>query len=225
MCVNNNKKSNLVITVSDTGRGIKPDKVDKLFTKFQRLDEDKNTTLEGTGLGLAITKSLTELMGGKIIVQSTYGVGSKFTVHISQKIITMVAEEPKEEKTLEEKIVFPNKKILVVDDNKVNLKVATKALEKYQVTIDTCLSGKEAIEKLKTTNYNLILLDDMMPKLSGKETLKELKKDTNFKTPVVVLTANAISGMKEKYLDLGFDDYLAKPIEKEELKRILNKFL
>ena len=137
----------------------------------------------------------------------------------------MVAEEPKEEKTLEEKIVFPNKKILVVDDNKVNLKVATKALEKYQVTIDTCLSGKEAIEKLKTTNYNLILLDDMMPKLSGKETLKELKKDTNFKTPVVVLTANAISGMKEKYLDLGFDDYLAKPIEKEELKRILNKFL
>ena len=94
MCVNNNKKSNLVITVSDTGRGIKPDKVDKLFTKFQRLDEDKNTTLEGTGLGLAITKSLTELMGGKIIVQSTYGSGSKFTVHLIQKIITMIADEP-----------------------------------------------------------------------------------------------------------------------------------
>ena len=122
-------------------------------------------------------------------------------------------------------LTFSGRKILVVDDNKMNLKVATKLLENYNVTIDTCLSGIEAIEKLKTNNYNLILLDDMMPKLSGKETLKELKKNKEFKTPIVVLTANAISGMKEKYLELGFDDYLAKPIEEEELIRILNKFL
>ena len=225
MCVNTATKSKLVITVSDTGRGIKPDKIDKLFTKFQRLDEDKNTTLEGTGLGLAITKSLTEMMGGKIVVQSTYGEGSKFTVYLSQKIIAMTEEVTKEEEVTHENVTFPNKKILVVDDNKLNIKVATKLLNNYKVTIDTCLSGMEAIEKLKTENYHLILLDDMMPKLSGKETLKELRKNKDFKTPVVVLTANAISGMKEKYLELGFDDYLAKPIEKEELNKILNKFM
>ena len=225
MCVNTNNKSKLVISVEDTGRGIKADKIDTLFAKFQRLDEDKNTTLEGTGLGLAITKRLTEMMGGKIVVQSTYGKGSKFTVYLNQKIISMIEEESKKEEVLEENVTFPNKKILIVDDNKLNLKVATKLLDKYQVTIDTCLSGTEAIEILKDNSYNLILLDDMMPKLSGKDTLKELKKNKDFKIPVVVLTANAISGMKEKYIDLGFDDYLAKPIDKEELNKILNKFL
>ena len=225
MCVNTNNKSKLIISVEDTGRGIKADKIDTLFAKFQRLDEDKNTTLEGTGLGLAITKRLTEMMGGKIVVQSTYGKGSKFTVYLNQKIISMIEKESKKEEVLEENVTFPNKKILIVDDNKLNLKVATKLLDKYQVTIDTCLSGTEAIEILKDNSYNLILLDDMMPKLSGKDILKELKKNKDFKIPVVVLTANAISGMKEKYIDLGFDDYLAKPIDKEELNKILNKFL
>jgi len=225
MCVNTNNKSKLAISVSDSGRGIKKEKIDKLFTKFQRLEEDKNTTLEGTGLGLAITKSLTEMMGGKIVVQSDYGVGSKFTVYLNQKIISMIETTKEVDKLIEENITFDNKKILIVDDNKLNLKVATKLLDKYKVTIETCLSGEECLEKLKNNNYNLILLDDMMPKMSGKDTLKELKKNKSFKTPVVVLTANAISGMKEKYLELGFDDYLAKPIEKEELKRILNKFL
>ena len=225
MCVNTNNKSKLVISVTDTGRGIKKDNIEKLFNKFQRLEEDKNTTLEGTGLGLAITKSLTEMMGGKIVVQSDYGKGSKFTVYLTQKIISMIEEPETKEAKLEQTTNFKDKKILVVDDNKMNLKVATKLLEKYQITIETCQSGLEAIEILKDNNYNLILLDDMMPKMNGKETLKELKKNKDFKTPVVVLTANAISGMKEKYLELGFDDYLAKPIEKEELIRILNKFL
>lgn len=224
MCVNTTTRSKLIISVSDSGRGIKPDKIDKLFTKFQRLEEDKNTTLEGTGLGLAITKSLTEMMGGKIIVQSVYGSGSKFTVYLSQKIVSMVETREVQEKT-EKNITFANRKVLVVDDNKLNLKVATKLLEKYEITVDTCLSGLEALEKLRTNNYNLILLDDMMPKLSGKETLKKLRSNNDFKIPVVVITANAISGMKEKYLNFGFDDYLAKPIEKEELKRILNRFL
>ena len=223
MCVNNNNKSKLVITVEDTGRGIKKENIDKLFTKFQRLDEDKNTTLEGTGLGLAITKSLVELMGGKIIVSSDYGKGSKFSVYLSQKIVSMVEEEKIDE--VVEDIDFSNKKILVVDDNKLNLKVASKLLSNYNINIDTCLSGAEALEILKTNNYNLILMDDMMPKMNGKEVLKELKKDKNFKIPVVVLTANAIAGMREKYLEHGFDDYLAKPIDKEELKRILNRFL
>jgi len=225
MCVNTNNKSKLVISVTDTGRGIKKDNIDRLFNKFQRLEEDKNTTLEGTGLGLAITKSLTEMMGGKIVAQSDYGKGSKFTVYLTQKIVSMIEETETKEEHLEQVTNFKDKKILVVDDNKMNLKVATKLLEKYQITIETCQSGIEAIEILKDNNYNLILLDDMMPKMNGKETLKKLKKNKEFKTPVVVLTANAISGMKEKYLELGFDDYLAKPIEKEELIRILNKFL
>ena len=225
MCVNANDKSKLVISVEDSGRGIKADKIDKLFTKFQRLDEDRNTTLEGTGLGLAITKSLTEMMGGKIVVQSKYGSGSKFTVYLTQKIVSMVDDVKDEEEIVEKNVVFPNKKILVVDDNKMNLKVALRTLNKYKLVVELCQGGMEALDKIKDNNYNLILLDDMMPKMSGKDTLVELKKNKDFKTPVVVLTANAIAGMKEKYLEFGFDDYLAKPIEDEELERILNKFL
>lgn len=226
MCINAKSKSKLVISVEDTGRGIKPEKIDKLFTKFQRLEEDKNTTLEGTGLGLAITKNLVEMMGGKIVVQSTYGSGSKFTVYLSQNIISMKEEKKKIETANEETILtFEDKKILIVDDNKMNIKVATRLLEVYKLNIDTCLSGMECLDKIKTTNYNLILLDDMMPKMSGTDTLKELKKIKHFNTPVIVLTANAVTGMKEKYLKSGFDDYLAKPIDKCELKRILKEHL
>lgn len=226
MCINETNKSKLVISVEDTGRGIKPDKIDKLFTKFQRLDEDKNTTLEGTGLGLAITKHLVEMMGGKIVVQSKYGSGSKFTIYLSQKIISMKEKIKQDSKLQEEtKLTFQNKKILIVDDNKLNLKVATKLLEAYNLDIDTALSGYECLEKIKEDSYDLILLDDMMPKMSGTETLKELKKISSFNTKVIALTANAITGMKEKYLSSGFDDYLAKPIDKLELERILKEYL
>ena len=224
-CINTKNKSKLVFSVEDTGRGIKPEKIDKLFTKFQRLEEDRNTTLEGTGLGLAITKSLTEMMGGKIVVQSKYGSGSKFTVYLEQKIIKMIDDKPvtKEEST--DTYDYSKKKILVVDDNMLNIKVATRLLKTYQIIPDTSLSGKECLDKIKTNKYDLILLDDMMPNMSGTEVLQELKKDKDFKTPVVVLTANAISGMKEKYLSLGFTDYLAKPIDKLELTRVLNEYL
>ena len=226
MCINSNNKSKLVISVEDTGRGIKPEKIEKLFTKFQRLDEDRNTTLEGTGLGLAITKSLVEMMGGKIVVQSLYGSGSKFTIYLSQKIVAL-----KENKTIavenieEPQMIFKDKKILIVDDNKLNIKVASKLLIPYEIDIDTCMSGQECIDKVKNITYDLILLDDMMPKMSGTDTLKELKQNKHFNIPIVVLTANAITGMKEKYLNLGFDDYLAKPIEKEELNRVLKQYL
>ena len=224
-CVNTDNISKLIITVEDTGRGIKQDKVDKLFTKFQRLDEDKNTTIEGTGLGLAITKQLTELMGGKILVHTVYGEGSKFTVILSQRIeTTPVQIEKKEVKTT---LDLTNKKILIVDDNELNLKVATKVLEKFNAnSITTVTSGFECIEKIKANEkYDIILLDDMMPKMSGIETLKELKNIPNFTTPVIALTANAISGMKEKYLKEGFNDYLAKPLEKPELIRVMNEYL
>ena len=227
-CINSKNTSKLIISIEDTGRGIKPDKIDKLFTKFQRLDEDRNTTLEGTGLGLAITKSLVEMMNGKIVVQSKYGSGSKFTVYLSQKIVSMVTDKSLEKDdnyTIQDES-FKGKKVLVVDDNKLNLKVATRMLEKYDIDVYLCESGQECIDKINSgDSYDLILMDDMMPKLSGSEVLKRLKENKDFKIPVVMLTANAITGMKEKYLSKGFDDYLAKPIDQLELVRVLNCYL
>lgn len=230
-CVNEGEQTKFVISVEDTGRGIKPEQIDKLFTKFQRLDEDKNTTLEGTGLGLAITKRFVEMMGGKIIVQSKYGEGSKFTVYMRQRIVELNKPDDEETKelvnTMQIKLFdFTDSRVLVVDDNKVNIKVALKLLSKYGIEADSSESGFEAIAKLKAGNiYDLILLDVMMPKMSGVETLKQIRSEVIYDVPVVALTANALSGMKEKYISEGFDDYLAKPIEKNELYRILLEYL
>lgn len=218
----------LIISVEDSGIGIKPEKIDKLFSKFDRLGVEEDITIEGTGLGLAITKKLVDLMNGKIVVQSIYGKGSKFTVAIDQKIIATKAPEKtvETEKIEVSSINLSGKKILVVDDNKVNLKVAERLLKSYHLEIETVLTGEECINKIKSKEmFDLILMDDMMPKMSGTETFHELQKLENFHIPVVALTANAISGMKEKYLSEGFDDYLAKPIQKTELNRVLEKFL
>ena len=221
-CVNSEKATKLIITVEDSGRGIKKENIDKMFTKFQRLDEDKNTTIEGTGLGLAITKQLIELMGGKIIVHTVYGEGSKFTVVINQGI---EIEEKEVNEFNQNTLDLYNIKILIIDDNPLNLKVATKLLEKYNANmITTCESGFECISKIKNKDkFDIILLDDMMPKMSGVETLKRLKEIDNFNTPVIALTANAISGMREKYIKDGFSDYLAKPIDKEQLIEVMNR--
>lgn len=225
--VNSIKKDNicrLIISVEDSGIGIKKENIDKLFSKFERFDLEKNITIEGTGLGLAITKKLVELMNGKIVAQSVYGKGSKFTVAIDQVIVfkELLDEEPKQVTNND----FSNYKVLVVDDNLINLKVATKLLEGYKIKIDTCESGMSCLDKINNKeNYDLILMDDMMPKLSGVETLKKLKEIEDFNIPVIALTANAISGMKEKYLSDGFNDYLAKPINKLELQRVLEEFL
>lgn len=214
----------LIISVKDTGIGIKEKNLDKLFTKFERFDKEQNITIEGTGLGLAITKKLTELMHGNIVAQSVYGEGSKFTVAIDQQVVAK--EQLEEEKTTTEEIDITDKRILIVDDNTINLKVATRLLKKYNVFVDTCESGGECINKIKEGNvYDLILLDDMMPKMTGVETLHNLKQISDFHIPTIALTANAISGMKEKYLQDGFDDYLAKPIDKLELNRVLEQFL
>lgn len=221
-CINKNDNSTIIISVEDTGRGIKPEKIDKLFTKFERLDEDRNTTLEGTGLGLAITKRLVEMMNGKIIVQSVFGNGSKFTVYLPQKIIY-----DKELKVDSQKEVLNlvNKKVLVVDDNDLNLKIADRLLKKYNLQVDTCKSGYECLEKIKDQIYDLIFMDDMMPKMSGTETLHIIQESPTFKTKVIALTANAIEGMKEKYIEEGFNDYLAKPIDKDELEKVLRRHL
>lgn len=225
-CVNINKDlCRLIISVEDSGIGIKKDKIDKLFTKFERLDEERNITIEGTGLGLAITKKLVELMHGKMVVQSIYGKGSKFTVSLDQKIVATKEKEEIKEKTVV-KGNYKGKRVLVVDDNKLNLKVAERLLREYNLFVDEVASGFDAIDRINMgVPYNLILMDDMMPKMSGCDTLKELKKNKDFHTKTVALTANAISGMREKYLSVGFDDYLAKPIKKEELEVILDKYL
>lgn len=224
-CINKNDISTIFISVEDSGRGIKKEQLNKLFTKFQRLDEDKNTTIEGTGLGMAITKSLVDMMNGKIIVQSKYGVGSKFSIYLKQKIVAMV-DNKKETEIHNKKESYSNKKLLIVDDNMLNLKVATRLLREFDLEPDTLSSGFECIDKIKSGfKYDLILMDDMMPKLSGTETFASLKEIEGFSTPVVILTANAVAGEKEKYLNLGFNDYLAKPIDKTELKRVLKEYL
>lgn len=224
-CFNVNGICKLIISVEDSGRGIKQENVNKLFTKFQRLDEDRNTTIEGTGLGLAITKQLVELMGGKIIVHTVYGEGSKFTVTIDQRIEEVKISET--EKVVNSNLDLTGKRILIVDDNILNIKVATKLLQRYQATnITSFENGFDCINDVESgSKYDVILLDDMMPKMSGVETLKKLKEIPNFNIPVVALTANAITGMKEKYLNEGFDNYLAKPIEKDELINVLNEIL
>ena len=228
-CVNEGEYSSLIISVEDTGRGIQPEKIDSLFTKFNRLEEDRNTTLEGTGLGLAITKSLTEMMGGKIIVQSKYGVGSKFTVYLKQKIVKLhggTESITTTEETKVEVLDFNKAKILIVDDNKLNLKVAAKLLERYNVDVTAIDNGEECISRInKGEKYSIILMDDMMPHLRGIEVLIKLRENPNFDIPVIALTANAIAGMRESYIASGFNDYLAKPIEREQLKRVLKTFI
>ena len=215
----------LIITVKDTGIGIKKENIDKLFTRFQRFDEKSNGTIEGTGLGLAITKQLVEMMGGNIVVSSIYGEGSNFTVALDQRIsLAHVARE--DIQANDYRFDLHDKKILVVDDNNLNLKLAERIFLKYNCKVQCVTSGFECLDYInKGYTYDLVLLDDVMPKMLGSETLTRLKRIENFKTPVIALTANAIAGMKEKYLLLGFDDYLAKPIEKDQLEIILKKFL
>lgn len=221
-----NNVCRLIISVEDTGIGIKKENIDKLFNKFERLDLEENVTIEGTGLGLAITKKLVELMNGKIVVQSVFGKGSKFTISIDQRVVNNPTIKLEETEELGEKVITHNKKVLLVDDNKINLKVAERLLDSYGIDTESVESGFAALEKIQNgEKYDMILLDDMMPKMSGVETLKKLKEIPGFNVTTIALTANALTGMKEKYLSDGFDDYLAKPINKNELNRIINKYL
>lgn len=243
-CVNdlNKKMTNLIITCQDTGRGIKAEYINKLFTKFERLDIEKNTTAEGTGLGLAITKSLIEMMGGKINVESRFGQGSIFMVNIPQKISKISAPMTekeimdtasnlfgRKENNLQEETnisfeKYKGKKILVVDDNKLNIKVARRALQNFEFEIDEAEDGQVCLDKINAGNeYDLILMDIMMPNMSGEETIKKLKENKNFNTPVIALTADALSGAKEKYMQEGFADYIAKPFSKDQIKEKLDK--
>lgn len=230
-CVNDLNKNicNLIISCQDTGKGIKKENISRLFTKFDRLDVEKNTTTEGTGLGLAITKGLTDMMGGKINVQSQYGKGSIFMVTIPQTIAevempltnTQAINLRKINDALIEK--YKGMHILIVDDNKLNIKVARKAIADFGFIIDEALDGYECLEKIQNgEKYDLILMDIMMPNMSGETCLKKLKENPSFNTPVIALTADAVAGAKERYLSEGFKDYLQKPFSREQMKEKLN---
>ena len=238
-CVNdyNKRLSNLIITCQDTGRGIKKEYISKLFTKFERLDIEKNSTTEGTGLGLAITKALTEMMGGTINVSSQFGKGSIFIINLPQKVSKfqrpMTEKEimntaskllnsntTKESSTID--IDYGHRKILIVDDNKLNIKVARRAISDFDFEIDECYDGLECLNKVVVGNeYDLILMDIMMPNMSGETAIKKLKENSNFKIPVIALTADAVAGAQEKYISEGVVDYISKPFNKEQIKQKL----
>ena len=228
-CINDTYRgeTTLYIICQDTGRGIKAENINKLFNKFERLDVERNTTTEGTGLGLAITKHMVEMMGGTINVQSQYGEGSIFMIQLNQKISKMNnLDNTSVIKTVNTIAAdrFANKRVLIADDNKLNIKVARKALKDFNMIIDECYDGTEVLDKVKVGNeYDLILMDIMMIQMSGEEALLKLKENSNFNIPTIALTADAIAGSQEKYLSDGFVDYLAKPFTKEQILEKLNK--
>ena len=266
-CINKDNISNIIISVRDTGKGIKAENINKLFTKFERLDAEMKSTTEGTGLGLAITKALVEMMGGKINVQSKFGQGSIFMVQIPQKISQMVnpdqtiridlspirkeleqqmpqpkvevpvqpvVEQPRIETPVQQVMEQPkvetttineygNKKVLIVDDNKLNIKVARRALDGFNFELDECYDGQECLDKVVNGNeYDLILMDIMMPNMSGETAIAKLKEKPNFNIPTIALTADAVAGAREKYMSEGFIDYIAKPFNKDQIKEKLD---
>lgn len=219
--IKSSSRCRLKIVIKDTSKGFKKEELNQIFEYNDR--EEKNN------LGLSIAKHLTELMNGKIDVDSVYEKETTFTVTIDQKIISENYEEKVDKKKIMKPFSAPEKRILIVDDNKLNLKVVRKLLAPYEVEVVEANSGKECLDILdKDTNFDLILMDDLMPEMSGTETLdiiKKIERIDGYYIPVVVLTANAFTGMKEKYLNIGFEDYLSKPIDKYELDRILKKYL
>lgn len=227
----------LVITVRDTGIGIKEEDLGKLFESFTRIEEKRNRNIEGTGLGLNLTKNLVNLMGGEVFAESTYGKGSCFTAKIPQKIADakpMGDFGKRYQQYLstsdDDKLSFlaPDAKILVVDDVTMNIKVVEGLLKATKIQIDTAVSGSECLECVKTTPYQIIFLDHMMPEMDGLETLEHMKNladNPNAQTPVIMLTANAIVGAKEEYMEAGFTDYLTKPIRETELLEMILKYL
>lgn len=223
--------------IKDTGIGIKEEDREKLFMPFMRIEENRNRAIEGTGLGMNITISLLKLMDSKLEVESVYGEGSDFYFKIRQKIIDAkpvgnfekrAREVLALQKVHKESFIAPEAKIMVVDDTPMNLMVFTGLLKRTQIQIDTASGGEESIKKARNKKYDIIFLDHRMPKMDGSEAMRILKTDEkgmNRDTPIIILTANAIVGMKENFLKEGFDDYLSKPIDPDALEAMIRKFL
>ena len=227
----------LTIIVWDTGIGIKSEDKEMLFRKFERLEMERNSTLEGTGLGLTITHRLVDLMGGKIEVESEYGKGSIFTVTIPQTVLsdlpigdvqTRLKEHQADGKPYRESFRAPSAKILIVDDTSINLKVAVNLLKNTKMKIDTATSGAEAVTMAARNRYDMIFMDQRMPEMDGTEAFHRIRATSDGASsdvPVVCLTADAVIGAKERYLSEGFTDYLTKPIDSFALEKIILKYL
>lgn len=223
----------LHVEVIDTGIGIRQEDMGRLFESFQRLDEEKNHNVEGTGLGISIVQSLLKMMGSTLEVESEYGKGSRFFFRLKQSIVdtTPIGDNgiQRERTQKEEKgyLYAPEAEILIVDDNEMNLKVATGLLKRSSIKVDTALSGMECIEMVQKRKYDIILMDHMMPEMDGVETMKALRESEflSADTKIIVMTANAIAGVKEQYLAEGFDAYLSKPIVVEGLEKVLEDSL
>ena len=224
-------KCSIYYAVTDTGIGVKPEDMDKLFSAFERLDEQKNSGIQGTGLGLDISRQFVALMGGELKCDSVYGEGSTFYFTIDQKIIDPepigeFKEEVKAAATGQYVPLFtaPEGRVLVVDDNDMNLQVIRGLLKATKLPLVTALSGKECLEKIHNCDFHLVLLDHMMPEMDGIETLAEIRKD-HPDLPVIALTANVMSGGGDFYKNAGFQDYLSKPVDGHTLEQMIKKYL
>ena len=220
---------NLHIKISDTGYGIKKEDYDKMFTKFNRLDDATDNAIEGTGLGLVITKKYVDSMGGKIWFESEYGAGTIFYIDLPQKILDTTplsqAVDTQENKKIE-LCDCTKSRVLIVDDNALNIKITKKILEKYNIEVDTVKTGKDCIFKIKSgQSYDLILLDDVLPDLGGMEVVHVVKNIQGFDIPpVIAYTANVMNGIKEEYLAKGFDDYMPKPLDIYQFDGIIKRY-
>ena len=232
----NNGCCKLRVDVVDSGIGIRDEDLSKLFESFERMDEKKNRTIEGTGLGLSITNNLLNMMGSRLMVDSVYRQGSTFYFELEQKIIdeypigdiNKADRKVNSQSEMEKTFTAPNAKVLVVDDNSINLAVMKGLLKKTRMQVETALSGMDCLEMIKSTQYDIIFMDHLMPEMDGVETLTKIrnfKLHKNVDTPIIVLTANAVSGAREKYLEYGFSDYLTKPVDVKMLEESIIRFL
>ncbi len=229
------RRVSLKFVVRDTGIGMKAEDMDKLFSPFSRIEEKRNRSIEGTGLGMSITRQLLDLMGSELQVQSVYGEGSTFSFAVEQTVIKWdgvgrlscrLDRNGAGSRGYHELFHAPEAHVLVVDDTEVNLNVIRGLLKRTKLQIDTVNSGKKALAMVKEQHYDVILLDHMMPEMDGIETLHELRKLPEMRdVPCVALTANAISGSRERYLEAGFSDYLSKPVDGRKLEKLLRELL
>ncbi len=225
----------LKVRISDTGIGIKAEDIEKLFSRYERIDEQRNKKIEGTGLGMSITKNLLDKMGSSLEVDSTYGVGSTFSFVLSQQVRSREKIGDYKERAERRDVVLsdteryhaPDAKVLVVDDVEMNLIVAGNLLKRVQVQVVTAQSGKEALALCEENQYDIILLDSMMPEMNGEETMQAIRKECplNAETPIIVLTAHAVKGAREEYMRLGYTNYLSKPLDGSKLEAMLQSYL
>ena len=223
------------VSVKDTGIGIRKEDIDKLSHSFERLEEKRNRHIEGTGLGISIVTRLLGMMNSKLRVESEYGKGSVFSFELMLKIADSTPVGKYQDRrnagarAADEanKLMAFNAKVLITDDNEMNLKVASNFMKLFGINAETCTSGEETIELMRKNKYDILFLDHMMPKMDGIETLEILKRENlvPVETMVIALTANAVVGAKEQYLSVGFNDYLSKPIELKDLEKMLRKYL